>query len=165
MAIPRPGWAFELQHWEEALLELLQAYPSHVLCGPAEQPEAGWYFGQLWLLGIITRDQYDAAAYLDKVTHDYERMLHRHGTIRSASLGKVDGTTSEDLSQSAEKSFTRAKRRYDKVYDLLTQCGEDVREAIITSLRKDEKTDIELITRGLTVLSTGILPSKSRRLR
>lgn len=148
--------AYELQHREQALLNLLEIYPNQIIRKLANQQEAEWHYGRLYLIGAITRDQYEAAAYLSKVTHGYEMMLKRYGHARASGYEKVTSPTTEDLSKSAQKKFARIKKKYDNVYSILKACGKDVEAAIINTLRKDEKSDIELLRRGLTVLSTTI---------
>ena len=148
--------AYELQYREQALLNLLETYPNQMLRKLAEQPEAEWHYGRLYLIGAITRDQYEAAFYLSKVTRSYEIMLQRYGHVRASGHEKFSSPTVEDLSLSAQKKFARAKKRYDEVYDILKACGKDVEGAIISTLRKDEKSSLELLRRGLTVLATTI---------
>ena len=153
---PRPVRAYELQQREVALLNLLRSYPNLVLHGLAKQPEAGWHFGRLYLVGVITQEQYDAAVYLDKVTRKYESLLRRYGHVGASSFEKVDNLSLEDLSLSAQKTFLRAKRKYEKAYDTLTQCGGNVKASIEAALRLDENADLTAIQRGLTVLATGL---------
>lgn len=157
--------AYELQHRESALLDLLQSYPSHVLRGLAEQPEAEWNYGRLFLLGIITHDQYSAAKHLDQVTRTYEKLLRNYGDVHAMDPMKTSRTASEDLSLSAQKKFARVKKRYDYVYSLLNQCGTDVHDAVIDTLRRDEKTKLDLVRRGLTVLAAGVSKPVKRRIR
>lgn len=148
--------AYELQHREKALLDLLETYPSQMIRRLATQQEAEWHYGRLFLVGVITRDQYEAAAYLSKVTRNYETMLRRYGHARASGYEKFTSPTIEDLSLSAQKKFARVKKKYDNVYNILKACGKDVEMAIINTLRKDEKSNIELLRRGLTVLSVTI---------
>ena len=148
--------AYELQHRERALLDLLETYPNQMIRRLATQQEAEWHYGRLYLIGAITRDQYEAAAYLSKVTHAYEIMLRRYGHVRASGHEKFTSPTTEDLSKSAQKKFARVKKKYDNVYNILKACGKDVEVAIINTLRKDEKSNIELLRRGLTILSTTI---------
>ena len=148
--------AYELQHREQALLDLLETYPNRMIRRLATQQEAEWHYGRLYLVGVITKDQYEAAEYLSKVTRSYELMLRRYGHVRASGHEKVTSSTAEDLSLSAQKKFARVKKKYDNVYDILKACGKDVEMAIINTLRKDEKSNIELLRNGLTVLSTTI---------
>jgi len=151
-----PVRAYELQNREECLLDLLRSYPNHVIRGLAERPEAEWHFGRLYLVGAISRSQYEAADYLDRVTRTYERMLRQYGHLRASNAEKTEGKALEDLSKSAQKKFKRARKRYEDVYNTLTQCGNDVHKAVVDALRKDAKTDLDLIRRGLGVLSIGV---------
>ncbi len=148
--------AYELQHRERELLDLLETYPNQMIRRLSLQQEAEWHYGRLYLIGAITRDQYEAAAYLSKVTHNYEMILRRYGHVRASGHEKFTSTTTEDLSLSAQKKFARVKKKYDNVYSILKACGKDVEVAIINTLRKDEKSNIELLRRGLTILSTTI---------
>ena len=148
--------AYELQHREDALLNLLETYPNQMIRRLAMQQEAEWHYGRLYLIGAITRDQYEAATYLSKITHTYEIMLRRYGHVRASGHEKFTSPTTEDLSLSAQKKFARVKRKYDRVYSILKACGKDVEVAIINTLRRDDKSNIELLRRGLTVLSTTI---------
>jgi hypothetical protein len=77
----------------------------------------------------------------------------------------MDAPTAEDLSKSAQKKFSNAKKKYDRVYAVLDQCGAEVKKAIVDALREDAPTDIALILRGLTVLSAGLLGTSVRRVR
>lgn len=156
--------SYELQHREAALLNLLRDYPNQVIRGLAQQPEAEWTFGRLYLVGVISQRQYEAAQYLDRVTRDYERLLRHHSNLQTGSVTKTDSPVMEDLSLSAQKKFARAKRRYDEVYELLTQCGNDVKKAVVATLRRDEIVDLNAVQRGLTVLQTGLF-STGRRTR
>ena len=148
--------AYELQHREQELLDLLEIYPNQIIRRLATRQEAEWHYGRLYLIGAITRDQYEAANYLSKITRSYETMLVRHGHVGSSGYEKSASPSVEDLSLSAQKKFARVKKKYDNVYDILKACGKDVETAIINTLRKDEKCNIELLRRGLTVLSTTI---------
>ena len=148
--------AYELQHREKALLELLKTYPNQMIRRLSTRQEAEWHYGRLYLVGVITRDQYEAAEHLSKVTRNYETMLHRSSGVQASGHEKFTSPTTEDLSLSAQKKFARVKKKYDIVYSILKACGKDVEAAIISTLRKDEKSDIELLRRGLTVLSTAI---------
>ena len=148
--------AYELQHREDALLHLLEIYPNQIIRRLATQQEAEWHYGRLYLIGAITRDQYEAATYLSKITRNYETMLIRYGHARASGYEKFTSPTIEDLSLSAQKKFARVKKKYDNVYNILKACGKDVEMAVINTLRKDDKSDIELLRRGLTVLSTTI---------
>ena len=104
--------AYELQHRERALLDLLETYPNQMIRRLATQQEAEWHYGRLYLIGAITRDQYEAAAYLSKVTHAYEIMLRRYGHVRASGHEKFTSPTTEDLSKSAQKKFARIKKKY-----------------------------------------------------
>ena len=146
--------AYELQHREKALLDLLENYPSQMIRRLATRQEAEWHFGRLYLVGVITRDQYEAAEHLSKVTRNYETMLHRSSGVQASGHEKFGSPSTEDLSLSAQKKFAKVKKKYDIVYSILKACGKDVEKAIINTLRKDEKSDIELLRRGLTILST-----------
>ena len=148
--------AYELQHRERELLGLIEIYPNQMIRRLAMRQEAEWHYGRLYLIGVITRDQYDAAANLSEVTHNYLIMLKRYGHVRASGHEKIVSSTSEDLSKSAQKKFAKVKKKYDDVYSVLKACGKDVETAVINTLRKDEKSDIELLRRGLTVLSTTI---------
>lgn len=148
--------AYELQYREQELLGLLVLYPTQLIRRLANQREAEWHYGRLRLIGAITRAQYEAAEYLDRVTRTYETMLKRYGHVRAAGYEKFTSPTTEDLSKSAQKKFARAQKKYDEAYGILEACGEDVKIAVINALRKDEKSDLELLRRGLTVLSTRI---------
>ena len=148
--------SYELQNRERALLDLLETYPNQMIRRLATQQEAEWHYGRLFLIGAITRHQYDAAANLSEVTHNYDIMLRRYGHVRASGHEKIVSSTTEDLSKSAQKKFARVKKKYDNVYNTLKACGKDVEMAVINTLRKDEKSDIELLRRGLTVLSTTI---------
>ena len=118
--------AYELQHREQELLNLLETYPNQIIRRLAMHQEAEWHFGRLYLIGAITRDQYEAAAYLSKVTHAYEIMLRRYGHVRASGHEKFTSSTAEDLSLSAQKKFARLKKKYDNVYSILKACGKDV---------------------------------------
>ena len=118
--------AYELQHRERELLDLLETYPSQMIRRLATQQEAEWHYGRLYLIGVITRDQYEAAEHLSKVTRNYETMLRRYGHVRASGHEKFTSTTAEDLSLSAQKKFARVKKKYDNVYDILKACGKDV---------------------------------------
>ncbi len=147
---------YELQHRELELLQLIEIYPNQMIRRLAMRQEAEWHFGRLYLIGVLTRDQYDAAANLSEVTHNYLIMLKRYGHVRASGHEKIATATSEDLSKSAQKKFAKVKKKYDDVYSILKACGTDVEMAVINTLHKDEKSDIELLRRGLTVLSTTI---------
>ena len=159
----RPVREYEIQHREAELLDLIQSYPTQVIRGLAKQPEAEWMFGRLFLVGVISHLQYEAAKHLDRVTREYERMLRRYGNVHASGFTKSDTPSREDLSQSAEKRFAKAKRQYDGVYGILNQCEDNVKDAIITTLRKEEKTDIEAVQQGLTVLATGLFSTGNRK--
>ncbi len=148
--------AYELQHRELALLDLLETYPNQMIRRLATRQEAEWHFGRLYLVGVITRDQYEAAENLSKVTRSYETMLHRSSGVQASGHEKFGSPSTEDLSLSAQKKFAKVKKKYDIVYNILRACGKDVEKAVINTLRKDEKSSIELLRRGLTVLSTTI---------
>ncbi len=148
--------AYELQHREQELLNLLETYPNQIIRRLATQQEAEWHFGRLYLIGAITGDQYEVATYLSKVTRNYETMLRHYGHVGASGYEKFTSPSTEDLSLSAQKKFARVKKKYDNVYNILKACGKDVETAIINTLRKDDKSDIELLRRGLTVLSTTI---------
>ena len=148
--------AYELQHREQELLNLLETYPNQIIRRLATQQEAEWHFGRLYLIGAITGDQYEAATYLSKVTRNYETMLRHYGHVGASGYEKFTSSTTEDLSLSAQKKFARVKKKYDNVYNILKACGKDVETAIINTLRKDDKSNIELLRHGLTVLSTTI---------
>lgn len=137
-------------------MDLLQTYPSQILRGLAKRPEAEWHFGRLYLVGALTGDQYEAACYLDRVTRTYEKMLMKYGHLRASNMERTGGASQEDLSQSAQKKYQRAKRRHDEIYTILAQCGTAVCTAIVDALRKETKTDLELIHRGLTVITVGL---------
>lgn len=148
--------AYELQHREQELLDLLEIYPNRIIRRLATQQEAGWHYGRLYLIGVLTRDQYEAANHLSKVTRSYDMMLRHYGHVRAAGYEKATSPGIEDLSLSAQKKFARVKKKYDIVYNILKACGKDVETAIINTLREDEKSNVELLRRGLTVLSTTI---------
>ena len=148
---------YELQHREEGLLDLLRSYPNQIVRSLAMRPEAGWHLGRLYLVGAIEWKHYSAAVYLDRVTRAYEKMLRRYGHVRAARLEKMDAPTAEDLSKSAQKKFDNARKKYDRVYGILDQCGTDVRKAVVDALREDAHTDLTLILRGLTVIDAGLL--------
>lgn len=148
--------AYELQQREQALLDLLKSYPNQVVRGLAKRQEAEWHYGRLFLVGAITRTQYEAADYLDRVTRNYQMMIQRFGHVHAARFDKGSASTVEDLSKSARKRAEKVKKKYDEAYGILEACGDEVKLAIIAALRKDEKADLELIRRGLTVLSSRV---------
>lgn len=148
-----PLRAFELQHRERALLGLMQRYNGYLVRNLAEQQDARWCYGMLYLIGVINREQYEAAKRFEQDTKVYESMLVRYGIVKGSSYEKTSGASVEDLSQSAQKRMKRAKVRYDGVYGVLKECGDEVRKAIVDTLRNDKVSDIDLIRQGLTALS------------
>ncbi|KKK69027.1 hypothetical protein LCGC14_2938160, partial [marine sediment metagenome] len=43
--------AYELQHREQELLNLLETYPNQIIRRLATQQEAEWHYGRLYLIG------------------------------------------------------------------------------------------------------------------
>lgn len=146
--------AFELQHREKALVQLMERFPGHLIRNLALAQDARWCYGMLYLIGVLDNHQYRAAKYLEQVTRTYEGMLVRHGHVRAANYSKVGGGSPEDLSTAALRKMEKAKDKYDKVYGLLDkECGPKVKKEIIRTLKEDKVNDIELIREGLTTIS------------
>lgn len=144
---------FMLQERETALLDLIERYPNQVIRGLALRSEAEWHYGRLFLVGAITKRQYEAAAYLDKTTRAWRMMVRKYGHVQSAKYEPGSGATREDLSDSVIKKSKRIKKKYDLVYGALKQCGADVEKAVIDTLEKDSDADLELLRDGLTVIA------------
>lgn len=145
--------SYELQHREASLLKLLNSYPTQIVRGLATRSEASWHLGRLYLIGAIDKVQYDAAAHLDKVTRNYDSMIRRYGHVQAAKLERASGSSAEDLSLSAQKKCLKAKKRYEEVYGALEECGEEVKKEVINSLRDEKTVNLDLLRRGLTVIS------------
>ena len=155
--------AYELQHRERALLELMSRYPNHLVRRMAVRQEASWHFGRLYLVGALDHDQYNAAVYLETVTKTYESMLARYGHVHAAQLDRSSGSSVEDLSASAQKKMARAKKNYEEVYGVLGECEGKVKEALLNTLRRDTISDLDMLRRGLTLLSVGVKYLSARR--
>ena len=132
------------------------------MIGLASQQEANWTYGRLYLVGAIDKDQYEAAKHLDRVTRDYEVLVHKHGLVKASSYGSSSGATPEDLSKSAQKKFKKVQKKYDEVYALLDQCGKDVKAAILFTLKEDDIDNLEELKIGLTVLATAFIIVEGR---
>lgn len=143
---------YKLQERETALLNLIQRYPNQVVRGLAMRNEAEWHYGRLYLVGAITRQNYEAACHLDKTTRAYQIMIRRYGHVQSARYEQGSSSTTEDLSKSAQKRCKKIKEKYDAVYGALRECGEEVEKAVVETLRQDVESDLELLRRGLTVI-------------
>jgi len=158
----RPIRSYELQHREAAIRKLLNEHPSKIVRSLAKRSEAEWHIGRLYLVGVLSHNEYAAGAYIDQITRAYEAMIRRHGQLKAGSLEKTDTASPEDLSLSARKKFARLKRKHDEVYGVLSECGNDVNSAVVNALRKDDPVDISLLSRGLTVISVSILGMRDR---
>ena len=151
-----PLRSFELQHREKALVDLMQRYNGHLIRSLATKQDARWCYGMLYLIGVINDEQYEAAKELESRTKTYEGMLVRHGIVRASSYSKTSGSSAEDLSKGAQKKMKKAKGKYEGVYGVLKECGEEVQKAVLETLRKDKVSDINKIRRGLTAISLWI---------
>jgi hypothetical protein len=150
---PPPLRAYELQHREKALLSLLEKYNGHLIRNLAKQQDARWCYGMLYLIGVINHEQYQAVKRLEQETKVYESMLVRHGIVKGSNYQKTSGSSAEDLSKSAQKKMKKAKERYEGVYGVLKDCGDEIHKAVVDTLRNDRVSNIDLIRRGLTAIS------------
>ncbi len=144
---------YGLQRRADQLARVILLYPRDVALGLAARDEAGWHFGRLYLIGAINMYQYAAAQRLDWVTRRYRRMLVRvtHvGAVDPASTG--GGKSAEDLSEEAQRRMAKARRDYDQMYDILGECPDGVREAVVGALERDAVTDLSMLRQGLDAL-------------
>ncbi len=144
---------FQLQEREKKLLELLDLYPNQVVRGLAVRPEAEWHYGRLYLVGALSKDQYDAACSLDKITRTYRLMIKRYGHVKAAKHEPGSGATREDLSLSAEKKMRKVNEKYREMYGALKECGPKIEKAVIDTLEYDKQSDLELLRNGLSILA------------
>ena len=144
---------YQLQEREQKIMHLLDSFPNKIVRGLAMRSEAEWHYGRLYLVGAITKDQYDAANSLDRITRSYRMMIKRYGHVKAAKHEASSGSTTEDLSLSAQNKMEKVQKKYNEMYGVLKECGEEIEKAIIDALEKDEQTDLELIRDGLTVLA------------
>lgn len=150
---------YVLQKRVRALAECIRLYPDEVAEGLAKRDEAGWCFGQLYLIGAIDMIQYSAAKQLDQIVRRYKRLLHRHGLVEARDIERAmltgSGSSGEDLSDQAIKTAERIYDDYKVSHDKLTSAGRHVREAMFSALEKDRVSDLTLIRIGLDALSSG----------
>ena len=147
---------FMLQERERSLLDLMERYPGQIVRGLALRNEAEWHYGRLYLVGAITKQQYEAATYLDKTTRAYRMMIRRYGHVQASKYEQGAGSTNEDLSDSVIKRCKKIKKRYDLVYGALKECGDKVEMAVTETLEKDISADLDLLRRGLSVIAAFI---------
>jgi len=145
---------YMLRRRADALAEVIRVYPGDVALGLAARDEAGWHFGRLYLIGAINMYQYAAAQRLDWVTRRYRRMLVKHGHVSAVDTASAGTRTSgEDLSEEAQRRMGKARRDYDQMYDILSDCPAGVREAVVGTLERDALTDLDLLRQGLDALA------------
>lgn len=127
-------------------------------------PEAEWLFGRLYLVGALTRTQYEAAERLSEVVKRYRRLLAPHVEVKAFDPESMAtfGQSPEDLSARASNRLLAVQGIYMEYYRALQNCGrgEDgmsVVRAVFAALDTDHPTglDILLIKRGLNAL-TGV---------
>ena len=146
---------YGLQRRADALAEVIRVYPGDVALGLAARNEAGWHFGRLYLIGAIDTHQYAAAQRLDWVTRRYRRMLVRVTHVSAVDPSSAGGTRTpgEDLSEEAQRRVGKARRDYDQMYDILSDCPAGVRDAVVGTLERDALTDLDLLRQGLDALA------------
>jgi len=134
--------------------ECLRLYPDQIALSLARHPEASWVFGRLYLIGVLSRHQYEVAVKLDRVVRRYRRLLAPHGKIKGFNPDALAAIarSAEDLSPEAQRRMLQAKQDYEGLYHALSQQGKDVVDAVITALDKDKPTDLHCIRKGLNAL-------------
>lgn len=139
------------------LIECLSIYPQDIALSLARQPESSWLFGRLYLIGALTRAQYDAADRLSKATQRYRSLIAPHSKAKGfdPEALRVSGGGLEDIGEEASRKLRRAQAKYEHYYKVLNQSGDLVPRVIFQALDTDKPVPehLVLIRRGLDALA------------
>ena len=135
-----------ISHRRQKMAEVISLYPDKFARIYERHQDSVWLIGRLFIAGVITREQRDAAEQYQRVARNYEMLLEgpRVSTLR-------DGGKSLEDEESYTKRFKRTKRRYETMHHALMEQGMDVAKAVAQVLR-DEHADIQLLKQGLDAL-------------
>ena len=116
----------------------------------AEQGDASWYIGRLFLLGVLTQEQRDAADRLKRAVHAYQAVLDAPKHPHALDVDRIHGATTES-DEAHTRRFRRAKAAYDRLHDAMSAHGHDVVRAVTKALNEEEP-NIDHLRLGLNAI-------------
>ena len=118
----------------------------------AKDGDAGWFIGQLRLVGRISQEQRDAAHRFKMATAEYKAALLLPKPPRALDVGRVLGASVESEEQ-YRRRFQRAKQTYERYDTALRNCGHLVTRDVVAALN-DEEVNLERLKVGLDALAS-----------
>lgn len=134
----------------DLLCPLVCANPAHFVRELVLDPEAGWHIGRLFLVGLLTVRQKDAALRYRKAVAAYEAVLGAPKRPCGLDIDRVSGQSTEG-DKAYTRRFRRAKRAYEALHDALSAHGHSVVRAVTEALRENE-VRLDLLRTGLDAL-------------
>lgn len=134
-----------------ATTELLQRRAEIVGAANIYDGDASWLIGRLYLKGILTEGQRDAAKKWQGRTARYKLLLEGPRPPRAADLGMPMGQVPDD-----PEEFQRAKFEYDQCWHAVSARGHRVLRATLAAIFDETVTDISLVMEGLTALAKAL---------
>lgn len=137
------------------MAEVILAYPT-ATGGPIaalmqSYPDTSWYIGRLFLAGVISQSERDAADQYRKVIEEYRTLLGGPKTPTGLDARRIGGL--EPVSPIvATQRFKAVKKKYDRYHDALAVHGNGVVKAVTKALN-EETPNHEFLFRGLKALA------------
>lgn len=152
--LPKPEMvgptAETLARRSERLCHLIARNPQKFAAPLVIDPDAGWHIGRLYLVGLLTVRQKDAADRYRKAIAAYEAVLDAPAKPRALDMNRVVGQVPEDEDVQTRR-FKRAKRTYDRMHDALSAHGYDMVRCVTEALREQE-VSLDMLRLGLNSL-------------
>lgn len=151
-AAPEPaGPTAEMKRQRSDLLcALICENPAYFAKELVLDQDAGWHVGRLYLVGLLTRRQKDAALRYRKAVAAYQAVLGIPKHPCAMDMNGVKGQSVES-DKAHTRRFRRAKRVYETLHDALSAHGHDVVRAVTEALREN-RTRLDLLKIGLDAL-------------
>lgn len=130
-------------------LELLDHRRAAAGSGNERHEDAGWLIGCLYLRGLVTDAQRDAARRFQIVARTYEALLlapPQPGAVRLAGGGRV-------LRPDDPVAFARVKARYEAGYEAVSACGHAVLRDTMDALCERPPRSLKRMVVGLDALA------------
>lgn len=128
----------------------IRKHPYKLAHALAEHGDASWYVGRLFLLGVLTQQQRDAADRLKRIAHAYEAVLDAPKHPHALDIDRVQGATTES-DEAHSRRARRAKAAYYRLHDAMSVHGHDVVRAVTKALNEEEPS-LDLLRLGLNAI-------------
>jgi hypothetical protein len=114
----------------------------------ARDQNAAWLPGQLFLRGVLTAEQAEAARRWHGWAVAYKKLLEGHRPVKALSLDMPRGGAPVD----DPAAYARAKQRYDLCFEAISSRGRHVLRVAVDCVFHDRAGDVALIREGLEAL-------------